>query len=872
MASIRQEESAVAVPMEAQYEVFCMTDPDFYDTIDLDITDDQLFAPLREAATPVGWSRTHTRGWVHYQPIGSRIPRQGWKVHVSATVDGAEEVTGKVFDYCVGHGATFKLVPSAPEYHNRNIKYGERAGGGKLAAIYPVDERDLETVVTGLGDLLDGVPGPYVLSDLRWRDGPVYVRYGAFEQRTVKRADGRPVMAIEDADGNLVPDHRGPVFSVPDWVRLPAFLQPELERRDAARVDGLPFEVVRPLHYSNSGGVYEGREKATGAKVAVKEARPHAGVDRARRDAVTRLRRERDILEALRGLPNVPALKGYHGTAGHEFLVEEFVEGTTLYRACVRRNPLLRPGRPDPEELAGYTGWAMSIWQHVADTVRAMHARGVVFGDLHMTNVLCRDDETGVWLIDFEGGWFVAEGGRQLMANSGFVAPRNLTGVDVDEHSLAALKIAMFAPLTAVLRLNRGKAAQLAEVVVDRFGVPAEWLADAVATLRGDHPEPVVSLHELPPDPARWDAAVTSVADGIRAAATPDRTDRLFPGDVAQFLEPGAALGMAYGAAGVLWALRTAGEEYPPEWERWLVDRVADQDDIPPGFYNGLHGIAYALWDVGRRDEALEVLDRAWAGPEPDDADLHQGLAGTGLTWLHFARECDDDRYLLRALRSADAVRDRLGQVTDVAEVSGGGQPIAGLLQGSSGPALLLTEVFEETGDPGYLDAAEVALRQDLRRCAYSDDGALQVNEGFRMMPYLATGSCGVGIALGRYLACRPDPELETRLAEIRPATRASFYLFPGLFHGQAGTVLYNAAHETDAADASADQIAGLNWHALRWRGHLAFPGSQLLRMSMDLATGGAGVLLALTAARAARTGGRLSLPFFLPPKTRTRP
>ncbi|MFE2757047.1 class III lanthionine synthetase LanKC [Actinosynnema sp. NPDC059335] len=859
------------VPMEAQYQVFCVTDPDFYDTIELEITDDKLFTPLREAATPAGWSRSHTSGWVHYQPIGSRIPRQGWKVHVSATVERAEEVAREVFDFCVARSLTFKLVPSAPEYHNRNVKYGERAGGGKLAAIYPLDERHLEAVVTELGELLDGLPGPYVLSDLRWREGPVYVRYGAFERRTVKNADGRPVMAIEDADGNLVPDHRGPVFSVPDWVDVPAFLRPELERRNAARIDGLPFEVVRPLHYSNSGGVYDGREKSTGARVAVKEARPHAGVDRAGRDAVTRLRRERDILTALRGLPGVPELKGYHEAAGHEFLVEEFVEGANLYRACTRRNPLLRPGRPGPDELAEYTAWAMATWQRVADTVRAMHGRGVVFGDLHMNNVVCSDEGDHVWLIDFEGGWFVAEGGRQLMANSGFVAPRDLTGVDVDEHSLAALKIALFAPLTAVIPLHRSKAAHLAEVVADRFGVPAGWLADAVDTLRGNRLEPTLALHQLSADEVDMDEAATSIADGIRASATPERTDRLFPGDVAQFLEPGAALGMANGAAGVLWALRTAGQEYPAEWERWLVDRVADRDDIPPGFYHGLHGIAYALWDLGRRDEALEVLDRAWSAPDPEDADLGQGLAGAGLTWLHFARECGDDRYLGRALRTADAVRERLGRVTDVGEVSGGGHPRAGLLQGSSGPALFLTELFEETGDPRHLDAADIALRQDLRRCAYADDGTLQVNEGFRVMPYLAGGSGGIGIALGRYLAARPDPDLEARAAEIRPATRSSFYLFPGLFDGQAGMVLCNAAHDPDGVRASAEQVTGLNWHVLRWRGHLAFPGSQLLRLSMDLATGSAGVLLALTAARAARTGERVSLPFLLPPKTRAR-
>ena len=74
-------------------------------------------------------------------------------------------------------------------------------------------------------------------------------------------------------------------------------------------------------------------------------------------------------------------------------------------------------------------------------------------------------------------------------------------------------------------------------------------------------------------------------------------------------------------------------------------------------------------------------------------------------------------------------------------DVSGGRHPYAGLLRGSSGPALLFVRLFEETGDEALLDLAATALRQDLRRCREAADGSLQVNEGWRMMPYVADGS-----------------------------------------------------------------------------------------------------------------------------------
>jgi hypothetical protein len=43
--------------------------------------------------------------------------------------------------------------------------------------------------------------------------------------------------------------------------------------------------------------------------------------------------------------------------------------------------------------------------------------------------------------------------------------------------------------------------------------------------------------------------------------------------------------------------------------------------------------------------------------------------------------------------------------------------------------------------------------------------------------------------------------------------------------------------------------VRRLNWHAVSYRGHMTFPGDQLLRLSMDLGSGTAGVLLALGAA-----------------------
>ncbi|MCF2434740.1 hypothetical protein LV779_08365 [Streptomyces thinghirensis] len=74
----------------------------------------------------------------------------------------------------------------------------------------------------------------------------------------------------------------------------------------------------------------------------------------------------------------------------------------------------------------------------------------------------------------------------------------------------------------------------------------------------------------------------------------------------------------------------------------------------------------------------------------------------------------------------------------------------AGLLYGATGSALLFLRLYERTGDTGLLDLAGDALRQDLARCVRGAGGALQVDEGWRTMPYPRRGQRGHRHGAGR--------------------------------------------------------------------------------------------------------------------------
>jgi hypothetical protein len=855
--------------VDKQYEQYCLASPYFYDRPYRDNATEEGF-PVARQPLPPGWRRERLGDWLINIPPGPPIPPQGWKIHVSACLDNACEIVTAVWQYCVPRNISFKFLPGRLAVLMRNAKYAPRGSSGKVITIYPPDEAACERILAGLDAILGGAPGPYILSDLRYGAGPLHVRYGAFTERYCPGPRGELVPAIEDPAGGLVPDPRSPVFTVPGWVRLPGFLAPHLAARDSVTIAALPYDVEQALHFSNGGGVYTAADKRTGERVILKEARPHAGLGADGSDAVARLRREHGFLRRLSGLGVAPEVRGYFEIGEHHFLAEEFIEGQPLNSCYAGRYPLTA-AEPDPAAVAGYTAWALRICAGVERAAAVLHEHGVIFNDLHMFNIMVRPDDT-IALIDFEAASGAGEGRRRTVGNPGFMAPGDRAGPGIDHYSTACLRLAMFLPLTTLFPLDPGKAAHLAAVIAEHFGVPAGFLDQAVREITGPAPatrppggaagagttdRPEYGLFDHQGEQA-WSQLRAALAGAIRSSATPSRQDRLFPGDIEQFAAPGGGLGLAHGAAGVLYALSEAAGVRVPGYEEWLIARAADPArGSRLGLYDGLAGVAWTLARLGHAGAARRAADIC-LGNRWDrlGADLYGGLAGFSLAMLALGDSETEPALTDAGLKAAQILADRPpGRGNDR-------ERAAGLLHGAAGQALLFTRLYERTADPAYLDAAEAALAADLDRCVTDRRGSLQVDDGWRTLPYIGAGSAGIGMVLDRFLAHRPAEALAQAAAKIRTSAQSAFYAQAGLLSGRAGMIIYLAGQDQHDQHVLA-QVRRLAWHAIRYQDGLAFPGDMLLRLSMDLGTGTAGVLLALAAALAPDGA---ALPFLGPP------
>ncbi|MEU9045360.1 MULTISPECIES: class III lanthionine synthetase LanKC [unclassified Kitasatospora] len=832
-------------------QLYCLADPTYYDTPGR-LRDRASRYPLGLGEPLDGWRREQRALWTVLRPDGVRLPEQGWKLHVSAVEGGAEGTLAVVARICRTHRVAFKFLRSAAALRVANGKFTGRGSGGKFITVYPGSDEQFARLAAELAEALEGRPGPYVLTDLRIGTAPVYARYGAFVELWCQDETGRPVPALRDPAGELVPDSREPVFRLPEWVEPPELLRPHLAARDAAAGD-LPYRILEVLQFSGAGGIYLAERPGTGERVVLREARPYAGLDTAGADAPTRLRREQWALERLAGLDCVPRLHEVRTVWEHTFLVQEHIEGVQLFTEAIRRYPLVHQNCT-AEQRAEYAQWVGGVVAALERALGALHGRGVRFGDLHPANVMLRPDGSVV-LVDFEYAAELDDRRVPTAGAAGLRIPPGLDGAEADRFMLWATWLMLLMPVLELADRDPGKLAALERRAREWFGLGPEEgpVRPGTGTGTGAAAGARTALtactesaserrgRELLDGPS-WTPARRELIAGIHAGATPDRPDRLFPGDVAGFADGGT--GVAHGAAGVLYALHRAGADWPQEYADWLVAALRRRGARPgtAGLYDGPLGVAVVLARVGRPEAAQELVARARTARPARQAGLFGGRAGAALARLRLAEALDSRR------EAADALADacELAAVVRGETVDGlDAPPAAGLLYGLAGIALLQLRLYRRTGEPWLLDSARLALERATAQCVRVPDGSLQVLEAGRRLAYLDRGSSGIALVLREYLEAAELPGGEAFLADVRKVCAPGFIREPGLFRGRAGLTLA-LDRLGGTPEAVAGQVARLQWHLVARPEGLLVPGMRLRRFSADLHTGAAGVLLGL--------------------------
>ncbi|RCS57183.1 class III lanthionine synthetase LanKC [Microbacterium sp. JB110] len=827
---------------------------------------------------PADWTLDRGAEWVMAGAASSKGPAQGWKVHISSTPDLADSCLSAVSTICVALGIPFKFLSTEARLRFRNGKTCPRGHAGKFLTIYP-HERDLASLLTLLEDGLRDHRGPYVLSDRRWKTAPVFLRYGANVPLFTTDDDGREVPALRRPDGELVPDERGPYFNSPEWAEAPEALQDWLVASSDDEAPA-PFEVEKAVKFSNAGGTYVASFPTLNRqRTLLKEARPHAGLDHNDRDAIDRLVYEYEVVSALKGLASIP-LPVWRGRVWeHEYAAYRFEEGISLRKWVVANYPMHRNHR---DEGHAYLTAANRISAQLVAVIEGMHKLGWAHQDIHPDNVIVGTDEA-VTLVDLE--YAVPLDGRtrfQDVRALGFGTPLAALPEEIDAFGLRQTLSFMLLPLISESELcldftrqtrrfaprifgpdAQGGMEQLLRVIErydDRVGAATGKPLDEDLDAQNAFPADLQELRDAASRGLGWIAAQRP-ANGRRCPIHPYGLAR-------------PNLGLAYGDAAIEWIRGIADPRSVAGESEYLcahLRRIADDPALPVGLFNGVTGDLLALSAADSEAvgqvlvEADELVQRLL---ESTGTRIYDGSPGVLLGLLRLAGCITGADAVRLQAKVLDTVRDLthaydrdpsafapLGKT----HVNRGNSPDvlrSGLLFGHLGLAWLFAEAAAASGnDRRLVDFANAAMLHELS--SYEPDGksgSLQLLEGNRLVPYLATGSAGFGCVLDVLDRADVASEVSEAVPQLWEATNALFCVFPGLLYGHAGLALGGAGlarhlgTSDDIERTLPEQIAlhGLALRPSQQKRSLVFAGDSGLRLTADLASGSAGIVLAL--------------------------
>jgi tRNA A-37 threonylcarbamoyl transferase component Bud32 len=851
---------------------YTFADPDYYEPLERMRDTGPSFGPTHP---PAGWRRVRRGLWVTWDLPGGAPPDHGWKIHVSSTLPDAPRVLDTVAGICAAAAVPLKHLASEFMFLLLGHKHGDRAQAGKFCVLYPPDVATAHRLLEELTGALADQEGPYILSDRRYRDSrTVHYRYGAFQPHGRVTPDGGTVPLVRDGAGRWVEDVRTHRFVLPPGVAdpfldppatpVPAPAAPAPSPTPAGEVRIGAYRVVSSLAQSNAGGTYRAADPS-GREVVMKEARAHTGYHWDRSTAQDRLRREHRVLcELHRRAPGLaPEPLAYLREWEHEFLVTELVPGEVLYGFAARANPYL--GGSGDAEFEAYFARCLGYLERLSAAVGRLHGLGYRFGDLNPRNILVTEDGD-LRLIDFETCTGFDEPPVRLGA-PGYMPedPEAWQGTAADEYGVSAVALVLLAPVHTHLARNPAGLAHLRTHLHRRHPPPAELWRVATRHLtspgragRADERSdpPVPTPEDLAADPVGYLRTLReSVGAELAATARPDDPDRIWPSVPEGYGTN--TWSVAYGAAGVVHALHHAGL---PVDERVVArlrrEALARREELPPGLHVGLAGIGAVLAECGHLDEAVALVGHARTHPlTATTGTWCSGGAGIGTALLALHARTGDDDLLTHAVRLGDELATLPPE-----RLVGEHQP-TGLLHGRSGIALFLHQLWRACGDKCFLRFGAELLHAELDR-AVPDRGLLLFHDDdltARLMPYLAIGSAGVALALIRYAGTGGDERLAAALGPVLAAADQPVTGEAGLYQGLAGLAFVHAEYAgradvraragdpTGAGDRAVHLAAGLALYAVPGPdGRTRFLGSGGQRYSCDLATGAAGVLLAV--------------------------
>lgn len=832
---------------------YLLTDDTFYASLDRYTPTSEL---LEIVKTNVVNGSINPKGiWcsVNYYHINIK---QGWKIHVSATLKNYKDILKVVSNYCENKKINYKYNSDTSMFLYMNSKTTNRGNCGKFITIYPQDDSHFLTVIEDLYKELRTFDGPYILSDKRYKDCRVlYYRYGEFIGLRELNFKNEFDSFIFNIYGEKVKEIRKPYFSLPKGINN--IIEEENEgttESDEAILLNNRYEVRKALHLSSSGGVYLANDINSDEKVILKEARPYTSINFPGIDAIQLQQNEYEKLSYLNSKSNnTPEVYGIFKQWEHSYLVLENIEGIDLGTFITSKNPLLGFNMNE-KKISKYNVELKKIWINLIKGIKELGDLGVTLNDLSPANVIIKNDNS-VILIDFENATYEDEASLGIET----VGFRNYKKSSRFEQ-LSYLLFASIFPVTAILENDCTKFTDFLDYLRSE-GVISEEAANFIYQLHYantlddefiNNIEDITNIIKV--KPKGYHPSEINLSQLIRKVSSPllsyNYDNSIFPGDILAY-ETNVS-NLAYGVSGLFYALNSIGISTNENQFFELLTNTK-LTHINGNLITGASGIALSLYSGNHIEEASEFLSHAQCHHLNEHSlDLSYGLAGIGLTSLKAYKLTLEKNHLNYSIECAYKIIKKFNESEqNYPPINQNGEKFIGLGAGYLGISLFLYYIAEETGVKKFHEVAEELITISLDKLEYTDGKILGFIRGdiskeeSVYSPYIYDGLAGLGAVLIRI----NYQKYKKLIKEIAYSILGNLTAQTSYMRGISGIGDFLLDYYILSGDENIkEELTRIcRFISTFLISDKYLPGEQLYRNSFDLFTGSAGVLLFLT-------------------------
>lgn len=336
--------------------------------------------------------------WIQYNCKTQIMPAQGWKIHIAATSNNADQVLAAIFELLIYSRVTFKHVGTKKQLLKLNHGDFGISQIGKFVTIYPSDEKTFLTLLVNLDHLTVNFKGPTVFSDRSLSlDSIVHYRYGGFISKKAQNQLGIYIEnIIHPITEELIEDVRDNFFILPKGLSDPVVEKLSYHVEENGDITNTVVDdryiIVSNISFTFKTRVYLALDiKNDFSKCIIKIA--NSEIEAAKNitscDLIENEAYALDILADCEFAPKKHELSQYKDTIK---LVMTYFDGISLHH-YIRLLQVcgIRLSNKDIHSAA----------VKIALILEYIHNRGIVHGDLKTSNIII-GQKGKLFLIDYE--------------------------------------------------------------------------------------------------------------------------------------------------------------------------------------------------------------------------------------------------------------------------------------------------------------------------------------------------------------------------------------------------------------------------------------------------------------------------------------